>query len=376
MIQGKGSRNKVYGKARRLLMPCALNLIHSILKVGSSRIARFFYEYMGGSFVRLAVLNDKVIGKKLEMPIFSSEGTTILSKGSVLTEKIIARLRQMGVGTVYINDENYEEVLIQEILDTSFRLKTIKILKQLFEQVKKKKDLDPYVVKEIVTGILDNMAVSENSIISFNNIGSNGMDICNHSLNVTILSTLLGISRGYNYSQLSDLGVGALLHDIGKLIADDKFHPEEGFKFLREYRELSATSNICAYSHHENVDGTGYPRKIKGDQIYDYAKIVSLCNEYDLLHSSGSLLPHEVLERISAEVGKKFDADFYNDFIKVIYCYPNGLPVRLSSGQEGVVVMQNKSFPQRPVVKVKDAGITNYINLMEKLNLFIEAVTI
>lgn len=326
--------------------------------------------------MRLAVLNDKVIGKKLEMPIFSSEGTTILSKGSVLTEKIIARLRQMGVGTVYINDGNYEEVLIQEILDTSFRLKTIKILKQLFEQVKKKKDFDPYVVKEIVADILDNMAVSENSIISFNNIGSNGMDICNHSLNVTIFSILLGISRGYNCSQLSDLGVGALLHDIGKLIADEKFHPEEGFKFLREYRELSATSNICAYSHHENVDGTGYPRKIKGDQIYDYAKIVGLCNEYDLLHSSGSLLPHEVLERISAEVGKKFDADFYNDFIKVIYCYPNGLPVRLSSGQEGVVVMQNKSFPQRPVVKVNDAGTTNYINLMEKLNLFIEAVTI
>lgn len=326
--------------------------------------------------MRLAVLNDKVIGKKIEMPVFSSEGITILSKGAVLTEKIIARLRQMGVGTVYINDENYEEVAIQQILDTSLQLKITKILKRLFEQAKKGKSLDPYGVKEIVAGILDNMVVSENSIISFNNIENDKKDICNHSLNVTILSILLGISRGYNYNQLSDLGIGALLHDIGKLFADEKSHPEEGFKFLREYRELSATSNICAYSHHENVDGTGYPRKIKGDQIYEYAKIVSLCNEYDLLLSSGSLLPHEVLERISAGVGKKFDADFYKDFIKVIYCYPNGLPVRLSNGQEGIVIMQNKGFPHRPVVKVKDAGNAKYINLMENLSIFIEAVSI
>lgn len=327
--------------------------------------------------MRLAVLNDKVIGRKLEMPIFSSEGTVILNKGSVLSEKIIIRLRQMGVGTAYINDDSYEDVVVQEILDTPFRQKTVKTLKQLFEQVKKKKELNPYAVKEIIKGILDNMVISENSIVSLNNIGGNEKDICYHSLNVAVLSILLGTSKGYNYNQLSDLGVGALLHDIGKLIADEKSHPEEGFKFLRTYREFSSSSNICTYSHHENIDGTGYPRGFKGDQIYDYAKIVRICNEYDnLLYSSDKLLPHEVLERISAEVGKKFDEVFYKDFVKVIYCYPNGLPVKLNNGQEGVVIMQNKSFPQRPVIKVNDAGTTNYINLMENLNLFIEAVII
>lgn len=97
-------------------------------------------------------------------------------------------------------------------------------------------------------------------------------------------------------------------------------------------------------------------------------------HEYDILQSSNSFLPHEVLEKISADVGKKFSEEHYKDFIKVIYCYPNGLPIKSSNGTEGVVVMQNKNFPQRPVVKIKNAGTTNYVNLMESLNLFIEAV--
>ena len=324
--------------------------------------------------MRLAQLNDKIIGRKLEMPVFSSEGTTILSKDSFLTERIITRLKQLGIRTVYIVDESYEDVVIQELLDTTFRLKTIKTLRQIFDQVKKKKNLNPYEIKRMVSDISDNMSISENSIITFDNIGSNDTDICNHSLNIMILSILVGIARGYNSLQLADLGVGALLHDVGKLITDEKSHPEAGFQFLRMYREFSATSYICAYTHHENVDGTGYPRKIKGDQIYDYAKVVSLCNEYDILQSSNSFLPHEVLEKISADVGKKFSEEHYKDFIKVIYCYPNGLPIKLSNGTEGVVVMQNKNFPQRPVVKIKNAGTTNYVNLMESLNLFIEAV--
>ena len=79
--------------------------------------------------MRLAKLNDKIIGLKLEMPVFSSEGITILSKDSFLTERIITRLKQLGIRTVYIVDESYEDVVIQELLDTTFRLKTIKTLR-------------------------------------------------------------------------------------------------------------------------------------------------------------------------------------------------------------------------------------------------------
>jgi len=327
--------------------------------------------------MKLALLNDKIIGRQLEMPIFSAEGIIILNTGYVLTSQIISRLKSMSVGTVYIDDKNYEDVIIQELLDSSLKLKIAKTFKQVFDQVKNKKVLEPDMARGIVNDILDNMVISENSIISFDSIGDRNTDICYHSLNVTVLSLLLGISAEYNYTQLADLGVGALLHDIGKMIVDGKSHPEEGLKFLREYRELSITSNICAYSHHENVDGTGYPRGIKGSQIYDYAKIVHICNEYDnLLHSSENLLPHEVLERISAGVGTKFDEVFYKYFIKIIYCYPNGLPVKLSNGMEGVVIMQNKSFPQRPVVKITNESTSTYVNLMKYLNLFVEEVII
>jgi len=327
--------------------------------------------------MKLALLNDKIVGHKLEMPIYSSEGTIILNKGYILTSNIISRLKSMGIGTLYVSDVNSEDVVIQELLDSSLRLKLSKTLGQIFDEASNKKTISPDMAKGIVKDILENMLMSENSIISFDSIGDRKKDICTHSLNVTVLSLLLGISSEYNFNQLYDLGVGALLHDIGKLFTDDTSHTEEGFRFLREYREFSIPSNICAYSHHENINGTGYPRGIKGQQIYDYAKIVSICNEYDnLMHSSQNLMPHEVLERISADVGTKFDDVFYGYFIKTIYCYPNGLTVKLSNGQIGIVVMQNKSFPQRPMVKVIDGKSTGYINLMKDLNIFIEAVTL
>jgi HD-GYP domain len=327
--------------------------------------------------MKLALLNDKIAGHILEIPIYSAEGIIILNKGYTLSSSIISKLKGMGIGTVYINDKNYEDVVIREALDSAFKLKTLKTLKQIFEQAKSKKTISPDELKDIVKSIIDNMDISENSIISFDTIGDRKSDLCYHSLNVTMLSLILGISCEYNYSQLVDLGVGALIHDIGKLFADGPSHTEEGYKFLREFRDISITSYVCAYSHHENIDGTGYPRKVKGSQIYDYAKIVSICNEYDsLMHSDENLMPHEVLERISASVGTKFDENLYKLFIKMIYCYPNGLPVKLSNGQNGVVIMQNKSFPQRPLVKNVNNEESKYFNLMKELNLFIEEVVI
>jgi len=327
--------------------------------------------------MKLALLNDKIEGHTLEIPVYSPDGIIILNKGYTLSCNIISKLKGMGVGTVYINDKNFEDVVIQEALDSAFKLKTIKTLKQIYEQVKSKKDINPDEIKEIVKNIIDSMDISENSIISFDSVGERKSDLVYHSLNVTMLSIILGISSEYNYSQLVDLGTGALIHDIGKLFKDGPSHTEEGYKFLREYRDFSISSYVCAYSHHENIDGTGYPRKVKGSQIYDYAKIVSICNEYDnLLHSAENLLPHEVLERISADVGKKFDENLYKLFIKMIYCYPNGLPVKLNNGQSGVVIMQNKNFPQRPLVKIVDKISSKYVNLMKELNLFIDKVVV
>ncbi len=73
---------------------------------------------------------------------------------------------------------------------------------------------------------------------------------------------------------------------------------------------------------------------------------------------------------------QKSKAYNYKEFVKVVYYYPNGLLVELSNGLGDVVIRQNKSFPQPPVVKINNGDNSNYINLMENLNLFIEAVTI
>lgn len=325
----------------------------------------------------LCAVNEKIIGKKLKYPIYSSEGIVILNKGVALTKNMIDRLKQTGIGTVYVEDENSRDIKLKEVLNTPLQLQLIKALKQIFLEVQKEKSLNIEGVRKIVTEILDNINTSENAVLYFNNLIPDKDSLPHHSLYVAILSTLVGINRAYNYTQLVNLCIGALLHDIGKLLTKSpKEHTEVGYRFLKEQREISPTSYICAYSHHEHVDGTGYPRQLKGNQIYEFAKIVSICDRYDHLIMDKKMLPHEAFEKIMSEVGTKFDNDIYKSFTTAVYCYPTGLLVQLNNDQKGIVIQQNKNFPQRPIVKVINTPKENYINLLEHLNVFVKKVIV
>jgi hypothetical protein len=113
---------------------------------------------------------------------------------------------------------------------------------------------------------------------------------------------------------------------------------------------------MCVYELYEKKDGSG-PLGIKGDKIYEFSKIVSICNAYvKYISDEKGILPHVALERITAEAGNSYDEEIYKDFINTIYCYPNGLSVKLNNGQDAVVIAQNKDSATRPIVQVKEDG--------------------
>jgi len=198
-----------------------------------------------------------------------------------------------------------------------------------------------------------------------------------HALNVTIISLLMGRSFGLDADDMLELGMGAMLHDIGKIELpermrhrDDAFSPSESRLYeehvahgvtLGRKMGLSAGAMLVIAQHHEHADGSGFPLRLNADRMTAAARIVSLVNRYDNLcnpHLPGrSLTPHESLSLLFAQGKNKFDTAILGGFIKMMGVYPAGSTVQLTDDRFAMVVGVNSSRPLKPRVLVHEPGV-------------------
>ena len=198
-----------------------------------------------------------------------------------------------------------------------------------------------------------------------------------HAVNVTIISLLMGRAFGFGEADLLDLGVGSMLHDIGKLDLPDRVrHREDHFspaeaKFYEDHvtlgvaharhMKLSAGATLVIAQHHEHADGSGFPLRIGSEKMTPLSAIVALVNRYDNLCNphipSTALTPHEALSLLFAQGKNKFDAAILGAFIKMMGVYPPGSVVQLTDDRYGVVVGVNSSRPLKPRVLVHDPKV-------------------
>lgn len=201
-----------------------------------------------------------------------------------------------------------------------------------------------------------------------------------HPVNVTIISLLLGKSLGLPQSDMIDLGMGAFLHDIGKSQLPDRVRwLEENFssaeyKLYQEHvglgvtlaqrMDLSAGAVQAIAQHHELIDGSGFPARLKGDSLSTAAKIVSLVNRYDNLcnpgRSAAAITPHEALSLIFAQLKTRFDGVTLSAFIRMMGVYPPGSVVQLVDGRFAIVVSVNSTRPLKPRLIVYEPGISKH----------------
>jgi putative nucleotidyltransferase with HDIG domain len=197
-----------------------------------------------------------------------------------------------------------------------------------------------------------------------------------HAMNVAVISLLMGRCFGFVDEEMQDLGVGAMLHDVGKeelpprlRHRDDNFSPNE----LRVYQEhvesglvqarrmgLSAGATAVIAQHHEHADGTGFPEKLNSDRMTMAARIVALVNRYDNLCNphllARAMTPHESLSLLFAQGRSKYDTSILGAFIKMMGVYPPGSMVQLTDDRYAMVVGVNSTRPLKPSVVVHDAA--------------------
>ena len=339
---------------------------------------------------------DEILGKQ----IYDESGRVLLSVGVKLKPYYIERIKELGIFSVYIDDDISKNVVIEESISEKTRQMGKHAVKEMIEGYCREGKTDNSSVMNSVNSVVEDILSNKNVLINVSEISVSDNNIYSHCVNVCVLSTIIGTHMGYSMSKLNDIATAAILHDIGKakIINDKKIlekfetkeeldkyielmHPKVGYDFLGEQQVWNAYVKVAALMHHERCDGSGYPLKLKGDEINPIAKIVSICDVFDnLISGRGGEQPKTAYEVIEYLVGMSniyFDEEMVRKFTANIAAFPTGSGVILSSNEKGLVINQNNSMPLRPVIKViydKDGNLLlepYEIDLLKELTLFI-----
>ena len=368
--------------------------------------------------MRLVPTNCAKLGTTLAQDIYNERGSVLLKKGVELTVSLVQKIESNGIYTIYI-DDGYSDLEIEEIIRPEVKQRAVQAIKETFSNIHKMnkksmarenlhfreqlklKSMEKYIdsLKNISAKIIEELVNNHSLMINLVDIKNIDNYTYEHSLNVAILSTILGIELKMTKNQLYKLFMGALLHDIGKAFIASEIiskkgtltdkeaelmmaHPQMGYDYLKESYGLDATSKIIALQHHEKVDGTGYPQHAEGKQIHRFARIVAIADVYDAMTSdtaySKAMPPNEAIEYIMASCGTHFDFELANIFVRKIVPYPEGTIVELSDGRLAIVSAVIPDYPLRPSVKIfeknKSIGDFKVVDLMKETNITITGI--
>ncbi|WP_404365459.1 HD-GYP domain-containing protein [Marinobacter sp.] len=327
-------------------------------------------------------------------------------RGIIRNDETIQRVRDLGVTHVYIDaargldspdgvpaheiDESNQALLgesgslspavkARKTLDEefSFALKTHEeaqtLVGNLMQNVKFGKAIDLSPVHELAENLLGSVSRNPNALACLGRIREKDNYLLEHSVNLSVLMSIFGRSLGHTDEVLYQTIVGALLHDIGKILTPNdilfkpgRLTPAE-FQIMKEHARhsrdlLQATEGIgeltvlTAAQHHERMDGSGYPEGLKGAEISIHGRMVAIADVYDAITSDRvyhrSMTPSQGLKKLLEWSGDHLDGELVRQFIRCIGLYPVGSLVLLESGRLGVVVESNEADQRLPVVRV------------------------
>lgn len=318
-------------------------------------------------------------GMVLGQDIYDGSGVLLLARHFILNNEYIANLELLGFPGIYIDDEFSKGIEIQQILRPEIQKQALKVVNDLFKSQEGCPEL--MVTKNEIAETVE--SVVEN-ILSDGDVMCNMMDIKNyddyvyyHSINVTVLSTMIGIRYGMPEPQLNLLGTAAMLHDIGKKFIEKEIldaerslteeervivsqHSKLGYEYLRDNFEFSSLVYTSVLQHHEWYNGEGYPLRRSGEEIPVFARIIRVTDSYDAMISKrpsrDAMLPGDAVEYMMSRCGLEYDPYILNLFLQQIAVYPVGCEVELSNGKRGIVIENFRHFTLRPLVKLLETG--------------------
>lgn len=275
--------------------------------------------------------------------------------------------------TTSLNTDSFDKATFSEALINArkTRDKTRSYVDEMLSHARTGEIINTNKAKLLVAELANNIVENLDASMWLTQLKDRDEYTAIHSLNVCVLSLTFGRSLGLPTNELNELGLGALLHDIGKMrvplnvlnkpgkLTKDEYeimktHPGIGYEVIRNDKNLTPAVLTIVRNHHERLDGQGYPDNLSEKDISYFTKIVSITDVYDAITSDrvyhDGMTPHDALKCLYEWMPNNFDSKLIQTFIRTIGIYPVGSIVELHSGHIGVVVKLNESHRLKPVV--------------------------
>ena len=375
--------------------------------------------------MRTVPVDDLKSGMITATPILTKRGQEIAAAGTALTNQLIARLSFYKIETVDIQEENdteepapVEQPKVEEkpveaakptwISETethsqkvrkSDEFRTFQIdygillgkLKEDFEAfIENKKEIDLDELYEEI-GVLYHGKTTIQVFDMIHNIRSVDDSTYAHSVNVALVSRIIGKWLKLSKEDLKVLAVAGLLHDIGKTQIPDevlnkpgkptdeefaliKKHPKMGYDILKKH-QVDPRIRKVALMHHERCDGTGYPMELEAEEIDDFASIVAIADVYDAMTAARTyrqpLCPFEVIAAFEKDGLQKYNPGFILTFLERVAATYQNNRIILNDGRSANIVLLNKNHISKPMVQLQDGSC---LDLSREPGLFIKSI--
>lgn len=285
--------------------------------------------------------------------------------------ELLKKLASPGRGNGKYGDLVSAEKEIRTIRETHDQ--AVELTEGLMHEVRQGNSLDVSATHEVVSGFTDSILRNPDALVCFTKMKEVRASTAQHGLRCCIHALALGRHLGMGQTQLHNLGIGALLHDIGKTrvpieilecgyeLNDEETriyrkHVADGVAILENAVDIPAASIELVRLHHERFDGGGYTAGLSGNEISQFGHIGGIVNAFDGLTNSRpghrQMPAHIALKVMYGQRGKMFHPHLVEEFIRCMGIYPIGSVVEMRSGEVGVVVALNRKRRLKPRVAI------------------------
>ena len=317
--------------------------------------------------------SDQVLAADLVL----DKSRIMLRKGVSLNPALITKIRYMGFQGVYIDDDISRDIEVVNIISDELKYRARREIKSLFVSVehnmKNKTASHMENLGSYITEMVDELLYNRHVMVNVVDIRTYDDYTFSHSINVAVLSIVIGTVLGMNRQTLNDLAMGALVHDIGKVFIDKKIinktaklTPEEfeeikkhsmiGFNYICSNSKIPEDARYSVLMHHEQYNGSGYPSGLRGNEIHLFGRIICVADVYDALTSDRpyrrAMLPSDAIEYIMGGYNTHFEPRIVEAFTTKVAPYPVGTCVKLSTGVMGIVVKNYEFSCLRPKIRI------------------------
>ncbi|WEH11952.1 HD-GYP domain-containing protein [Alicyclobacillus fastidiosus] len=329
--------------------------------------------------VRWVALKYIKPGSTLAQRVSDERGRTLLARGIVLTDSLIKRLKRVGIRAVCIESKSTDDVIVTEMVDEVTKAELLSITYETLEELSTSgfsNRLKPTFLRKrfgsLLEDVISQLRAHNGAGEQLGSVYLTDGELFHHSVNVTFYALTLGLHSGLSDVDLVDLGMGTLLHDVGKMrlpqeilrkpgrLDNEEFrtvqlHAQLGYDMLKELRDFSTKSSLIALQHHERLDGSGYPWGLTESDIHPFAQLTAVVDVYEALTANRvyrqAFLPHDAYAILLADKGTKLSSSAIDAFSSTISIYPIGMTVRLSNGDCAVVIKPSANNHQVPIVR-------------------------